>query len=92
MSDLIKRCIVQGRVQGVFFRDSTRKVALELGLLGWARNCADGSVEVLARGPHDAVLELESWLQHGPPRARVDSVRCEVLTSVSNTLTGFQIL
>ena len=92
MSDLIKRCIVQGNVQGVFFRASTRKVALELGLLGWAKNCADGTVEVLAKGPPDAVLELESWLQHGPPQARVESLHCEVLASISVSLTGFQIL
>lgn len=92
MSDLIKRCTVHGKVQGVFFRASTRKVALELGLSGWAKNCADGSVEVLAKGPHDAVLELESWLQHGPPQAQVETLRCEVLASISVSLTSFQIL
>ena len=91
MSILIKRCVVQGKVQGVFFRASTRQVALELGLSGWARNCADGSVEVLAKGPRDAVLALESWLQRGPPQAHVDTLRCEVLASVSASLAGFQI-
>ena len=66
MSDVIKRYIVQGKVQGVFFRASTRNVALDLGLLGWAKNCTDGSVEVVVVGPEKALLELENWLQHGP--------------------------
>lgn len=92
MSDVIKRCIVQGKVQGVFFRASTQKVAVELGLLGWAKNCADGSVEVVAKGPSAAVLELEAWLRFGPPQARVDSLRSETLAECPQSLAGFQIL
>ena len=91
MSDLIKRCVVQGKVQGVFFRAATQKVALELGLLGWAKNCADGSVEVIIQGPSSAVQQLESWLQHGPPRARVDVLHSETLASFSQPLTGFEV-
>lgn len=68
------RFLVRGRVQGVFFRASTRDEALRVGLTGYAKNLADGSVEVLACGDEAALAELERWLQHGPPMARVDAV------------------
>lgn len=73
------RFIVTGRVQGVFFRASTRNEAVRLGITGHAKNLADGSVEVVACGPDDALAELEAWLQHGPPLAHVASVRSEGL-------------
>lgn len=92
MSVVVRRCIVRGKVQGVFFRASTRKVALELGLLGWAKNCPDGSVEVLASGPENAVSQLTTWLQQGPAHARVDDVKCEELPLFAETINGFQIL
>lgn len=65
---------VSGRVQGVFFRASTRQEALRLGLCGYARNLPDGRVEVAASGSVEAVNELERWLWQGPPAARVDDV------------------
>lgn len=65
---------VKGRVQGVFFRDSTRRVARTLGITGHAINLADGNVEVLAFGEQDAIEELAAWLQQGPQMARVDEV------------------
>lgn len=68
------RFIVTGRVQGVFFRASTREQAVRLGITGYAKNLADGSVEVVGCGSDDALAELDAWLQHGPPSARVDSV------------------
>lgn len=68
------RFIVTGRVQGVFFRASTREQAQRLGLRGHAKNLADGSVEVLAQGEAAALDALEAWLRIGPPGARVDSV------------------
>lgn len=68
------RFLVSGKVQGVFFRASTRGQALELGLSGHAVNLDDGRVEVLAEGAGEAVEALASWLQHGPPMARVDRV------------------
>jgi acylphosphatase len=80
--------IVSGRVQGVFFRASTRAEAGRLGLTGYARNCPDGSVEVLACGDTAALDELQSWLQIGPPAARVERVlRCDAEAQV---LPGFQ--
>ena len=68
------RFIIRGRVQGVFFRASTREQAQRLGLRGHARNLPDGRVEVLAVGTDDAIQQLEQWLQHGPTSARVDHV------------------
>ena len=71
------RFIVSGRVQGVFFRASTRDEALRLGITGHARNLDDGCVEVLACGSDDALAALERWLQRGPPLARVSAVARE---------------
>lgn len=73
------RFVVSGRVQGVFFRASTRTQAMRLGLNGYAKNLADGCVEVLACGDDAALDELQRWLRIGPPAASVDSVqRAEV--------------
>lgn len=69
-----RRCIVRGRVQGVFFRASAAQRASELGLRGYARNLADGTVEVLAAGAEEAVDAMCAWLRQGPPAARVDAV------------------
>lgn len=74
------RFLVVGKVQGVFFRASTRERALDLGLRGRASNLADGGVEVIAEGQAAALDALEAWLQHGPPAARVDSVVREAWT------------
>ncbi len=68
------RCNVSGRVQGVFYRASTRQKALELGICGWARNLPDGSVEVLACGEAAVLEELLAWLEVGPSHARVEKV------------------
>ena len=69
-----RRCIVTGRVQGVFFRASTARRAAELGVTGAARNLPDGTVEVLACGSEQSVADLCGWLHEGPPAARVDGV------------------
>lgn len=68
------RIAVCGRVQGVWFRGATQQTARRLGLTGWARNLADGSVEILAQGSPLAIDELIAWCHHGPPGARVDRV------------------
>jgi acylphosphatase len=65
---------VEGRVQGVWFRESTRKQADRLGICGYAINRTDGSVEVLACGEPEALASLHKWLHQGPPMARVQSV------------------
>jgi acylphosphatase len=80
MSDWIaRRCLVAGRVQGVFYRASTRRRAQELGVTGYARNLVDGRVEVLACGEASAVQALCDWLWQGPPASHVTSVQVEVL-------------
>lgn len=65
---------VSGRVQGVGFRASARAQALALGLSGWARNCSDGGVEVLACGAAAQLGALHHWLHSGPPHAQVTAV------------------
>ena len=74
------RFLVSGRVQGVFYRASTRNEAHRLGIAGSARNLDDGRVEVIASGPDEALMELERWLWQGPSSARVENVAREVLT------------
>lgn len=74
MSRVTRRFRIEGKVQGVFFRDSTRGEAERLGIRGYARNLPDGSVEVLAHGAALAVEELLAWLRRGPRSARVDRV------------------
>lgn len=72
-----RRFFVSGRVQGVFFRESTRGEAERLGLTGHAVNLDDGRVEVLACGQTDALERLARWLQQGPSAADVTDVRGE---------------
>lgn len=67
--------IVTGKVQGVFFRQSTLQEAQRLGLCGWVCNLPDGSVEIEAEGDEASLRDLVAWAQHGPPMARVDGVR-----------------
>ena len=66
--------VISGRVQGVWFRASTREVALRLGILGWVRNMPDGSVETHIQGEDDAVEQMLDWCRQGPLGARVDCV------------------
>jgi acylphosphatase len=71
------RLHVRGRVQGVWYRQSTADEANRLGLAGWVRNRADGSVEVAAEGARQAVEALVAWCRRGPPAARVEAVEVE---------------
>ena len=66
--------IVQGRVQGVFFRASTQKVAQGLGLAGWVKNCHDGSVEIHAEGEPGKLDEFVEWCRQGPELASVSNI------------------
>jgi len=68
------RLFVHGRVQGVFFRASTQKVAEGLGLTGWVKNCHDGSVEIHAEGDKEKLEELVAWCRRGPPLASVSDI------------------
>ena len=67
-----KRVEIFGRVQGVWYRGSTGKMAQQLGLVGWVRNRNDGSVEAVFQGPSQKVAEMLGWCEKGPVAARVD--------------------
>lgn len=69
-----RRFRIEGRVQGVWFRESTRQQAAMRGITGYARNCPDGSVEVVAHGSAEAISALRDWLHQGPPMAEVTRV------------------
>ncbi len=85
------RFIVGGKVQGVFFRASTREQASKSGLRGYAKNLADGSVEVLAVGDAESIDALEAWLRIGPPKARVDAL-ARVAAHDNEASEGFSVL
>lgn len=84
------RAIVSGRVQGVSYRAATAAEARRLGLAGWVRNRADGSVELEVEGPEDRVAALLAWCDRGPPAARVTGVKVEDLAP-SGAETTFSI-
>ena len=85
------RLIIDGRVQGVWFRDSTRKEANTLGVFGWVKNRPDGAVEVLAEGSEDQVKKFVSWCHQGPPYARVTRVD-ETLEEWQGEFDSFDIV
>jgi acylphosphatase len=85
-----RRFVVRGRVQGVGFRWFVEREAHVLGIAGWVRNNADGSVEVLAMGSRDQLLGLRSRLRAGPRAARVDDVE-EVEVKPVAGLASFRI-
>jgi acylphosphatase len=68
------RVLISGRVQGVFFRDTCRRLALEGGVAGWVRNLPDGRVEAVFEGPDEEVRRLVDWVHNGPRWAVVDDV------------------
>jgi acylphosphatase len=84
------RITIAGRVQGVYFRASACREAQSLGLKGWVKNCADGSVELLAEGPRDKVDQLIAWCHRGPAGARVREVRVR-WEEPEHSLRGFVI-
>ena len=85
-----RRVLIAGRVQGVFFRQSTRERAREIGLYGWVKNRADGRVEAVFQGPPDAVAEMVAWCHQGPPIAVVTSVEVDEEPTAPD-LAGFSI-
>ncbi|MCW8828185.1 MAG: acylphosphatase [Gammaproteobacteria bacterium] len=81
-------CRVSGRVQGVWFRASTREQAHRLGLTGYVKNLADGRVEVLACGRRGALESLQAWLWRGSEAAAVSEVECrEIETAAPEVFT-----
>jgi acylphosphatase len=84
-----RRLIISGRVQGVFFRDTCRRVADEENVSGWASNLPDGRVEVVLEGDEDAVDRVLQWCREGTDWADVDSV--EISDEDPEGLSGFVI-
>lgn len=77
MSKARAEVIVHGRVQGVFFRQSTMEMAKDIGLTGQVRNCPDGTVAAIFEGDSDQVKAAVEWCGHGPPAARVEKVEVD---------------
>jgi acylphosphatase len=90
VSDTIaRRVVVHGSVQGVFFRDTTRRKADSRGVRGWVRNCSDGSVEALFEGDPEAVEAMVAFAREGPRGADVE--RVDVADAAPEGADGFQI-
>ena len=83
------RVVVQGRVQGVWFRESTRRMAEELGVAGWVRNLPDGDVEAVFEGDERLVAQAVAWARSGPERALVTAL-AETAEEPEGT-TGFEV-
>lgn len=83
-TEICKRVVVTGRVQGVWYRGAMQQEALRLGLSGWVKNLPDGRVEAVVEGPGHLVDELVRWCASGPPAAHVVDV-----TAHDEPVTGY---
>lgn len=81
--------MARGRVQGVFFRDTTRREASSRGVAGWARNRGDGAVEAVFEGDPEAVEAMVAFVRRGPGHAEVDDL--EVVEEQPEGLSGFSV-
>lgn len=84
-----RRVVVHGHVQGVFFRETTRRLAQEHGVAGWVRNTWEGTVEAVFEGPPEAVGRLVDFVHRGPRGAAVE--RVEVFEEDDEGLRGFAV-
>ena len=87
--NICEKCLVHGRVQGVFYRSATQQEAQRNNVNGYAKNLDNGSVEVLLCGHPDAVGHMKAWLWQGPPAAHVSDVTCH-LVDESESSEGFE--
>jgi acylphosphatase len=83
------RCLVSGRVQGVFFRQGTIRLARSLACAGWVMNRRDGRLEAVFEGPAEAVERMVAWCREGPERAAVEDV--EIAEEEPEGLEGFEV-
>lgn len=90
METVRRRVVVGGRVQGVWFRESTRREALGRGVNGWVRNLANGDVEAVFEGNPIAVVDMVEWARTGPERATVTSL--EEFAEEPQGLVAFEVL
>jgi acylphosphatase len=84
-----RRVVIYGRVQGVWFRESTRNLARELSVAGWVRNNHDGTLEAVFQGEHGSVERLVEFCREGPPAARVE--RVEIADEQPEPTAGFGV-
>ena len=89
MAMIRRRVVVRGHVQGVFFRETTRRRAQALGVAGWVANQPDGSVEAVLEGERDPVETVVAFVREGPRGARVDWV--DVVSEEPEGLAGFDV-
>ncbi|MFO7926689.1 MAG: acylphosphatase [Halobacteriota archaeon] len=90
MADRVRaHVVISGRVQGVYYRATTRDAARETGVDGWVRNLEDGRVEAVFEGDSDSVETMIEWCATGSPNARVDDVSVEY--AEPSGLEGFEI-
>lgn len=89
MTAVRTRVVIAGVVQGVYFRDSTRRMAQAEGVAGWVRNLPDGSVEAVFEGQADSVAAAVRWSRVGPPRAIVESI--SEFAETPEGLLGFEV-
>lgn len=82
--------VISGRVQGVWFRASTKQKAEQLGLTGWVRNTSEGNVEAVFEGDENLIQEMLEWCHHGPPLANVENVEVKN-QEPTNAFDGFSI-
>lgn len=82
--------VISGRVQGVWFRATTKQKAERLGLTGWVRNTYDGNVEAVFEGEENSVQEMLDWCRHGPPLSKVENVEVKN-ESPTNGFDSFSI-
>lgn len=80
---------ISGKVQGVFFRASTKDAAERLGISGFVRNEPDGSVYIEVEGEEEKLNQFMEWCRHGPPRARVE--KCEMIEGKAQGFMSFQV-
>ena len=84
------RLTIKGNVQGVFFRATAKDIADELGIKGWVRNLPDRHVEIRATASEEILQKYIDWCKQGPPKARVDDVIVEDLST--EEFNGFRII
>ncbi|OGD86246.1 acylphosphatase [Candidatus Curtissbacteria bacterium RBG_13_35_7] len=84
MAEIRLHIKIYGQVQGVFFRQSAKIKAEELGLVGWVKNCEDGSVETIAQGEKDKLDEFIKWCRKGPPFSVVENVSVKWVKDVED--------
>jgi len=84
-----RKLTIKGRVQGVYYRDSTKQKALELGLKGWVRNLSNGDVEALIIGDESNINKMIRWAWEGPTLAIVRDVKVEIVDQKEDILTFY---